>query len=237
MSTRDNRTARIVGALYLLSNVTFLLGAFFFIEPNLATDALAQLSGSSSQVVLGAILELVNGLAYIGIAVLMFPLLRQRFESMALGYLALRVVEFVMQVLAVVFPLMLVSLSTQFAGTNTAEPSALAYLPALLVAGRNWAFQMLNIVFCLSALLFYTMLYQIRLVPRWISVWGVIGATLVLVATVLNWFGISLGTGLEIVTGLPMLFNELFLGVWLIVKGFSPEAEVAEPVQPALGMG
>jgi hypothetical protein len=71
------RTAAIVGALFLLSNITFLLGAFVFVEPILgAPDYLTLASANGTQVVLGSLLELVNGIAYIGIAVLMFPILR-----------------------------------------------------------------------------------------------------------------------------------------------------------------
>ena len=89
-----NKTAKMVGALFLISNVTFLLGAFAFVEPVLgAPDYLTLASANRTQVVLGALLELVNGVAYVGIAVLVFPILRQRFESLALWYVGFRIIE------------------------------------------------------------------------------------------------------------------------------------------------
>ena len=79
--------------------------------------------------------------------------------------------------------------------------------------------------------MFYYMLYQTKLVPRFLSVWGFIGAALVLTNTIFEIFGLNLGTGIGLLTGLPMLLNELFLGGWLIMKGFNPDAVIVDPHQ------
>jgi hypothetical protein len=228
-----NRTARIIGALYLISNATFLIGATMLIEPSLSSvDFLSQVSANSSQVTLGALLEIINGLAYMGIAVLIYPILRQRFESLALGYVSFRIIEFVTQIAASAVPLILVTLSGGVA--SQAAPEALG---ELLLATRYWTYEMLYLVFCVSALMLYYMLYQTKLVPRFISVWGLIAAVLVLINTIFEIFGVDLGTAFSMVTGLPMLLNELFLGVWLIVKGFSPDAVIYDPTQEEMLQG
>ena len=219
----NRKTARIVGALFLFSNVTFLLGAFVFVEPILgAPDYLTLASANRTQVVLGALLEIVNGIAYVGIAVLVFPILRQRFESMALWYVAFRIIEFVMQTLSDISPLSLLTLSEEFVRAGAPESSSFQALGTLLLAERYWAFQMVTFALVLGALMFYYMLYQSRLIPRFISVWGLIGALAVLATAMLDTFGISPGS-LEFL-GVLMLANELFLGVWLIVKGFNSSA-------------
>ena len=88
-------TARIVGALFLISNVTFLVGAIVLIESILgAPDYLTQVSAQKTQLILGVLLEFINGIAFVGIAVLMFPVFKSRFESLALGYVGFRVIEF-----------------------------------------------------------------------------------------------------------------------------------------------
>ena len=219
----SRKIAIMVGALFLFSNVTFLLGAFVFVEPILgAPDYLTLASANRTQVVLGALLELVNGIAYVGIAVLVFPILRQRFESMALWYVGFRIIEFVMQTLSDISPLSLLTLSEEFVRAGAPESSSFQALGTLLLAERYWAFQMVTIALVLGALMFYYMLYQSRLIPRFISVWGLIGALAVLATAMLDTFGISPGS-LEFL-GVLMLLNELFLGVWLIVKGFNPSA-------------
>jgi len=163
----NNKTVRIVGALFLTSNVVFILGAFVFVEPTLsAPDYLTLVSANRTQVVLGALLELINGVAYVGIAVLMFPILRQRFESMALGYVGFRVMEFVMQTLSDLSPLSLLTLSEGFVRAGALEASSFQTLGSLLLAERYWAFQMVSITLVLGALLFYTILGSARVLTQ-----------------------------------------------------------------------
>lgn len=224
----SRKTAIIVGALFLISNVTFLLGAFVLVEPILnAQDYLTQVSANRTQVILGVLLELINGIAYIGIAVLMFPILKQRFESMALGYVSFRVIEFVMQTLADISPLALLTLTEKLGSGGIPEASSFQTLGTFLLAERYWAFQMVSITFGLGALMFYYMLNKSKLIPRFISIWGLIGAALVLVNTMFDIFGVSLGILGNL--GVLMLLNELFLGIWLIVKGFNSSAIASEP--------
>lgn len=219
------RTAAIVGALFLLSNVTFLLGAFVFVESVLgAPDYLSLVAASRSQVVFGVLLELANGVAYLGIAVLVYALFRQRFPSMALAYVAFRIIEFVMQTLSDLSPLALITVSEEFVSAGAAETSSFAVAGTLLLAQRFWAFQMVSLTLALGALLFYTMLYRTRLIPRFISVWGLFGALTVLATTLLELFALEVSPAVGLVLGVPMLLNELFLGVWLIVKGFNRTA-------------
>jgi hypothetical protein len=231
------KTARIVGALFLASNVTFLLGAVVFIESILgAPDYLTLASANRTRVVLGVLLELVNGVAYLGIAVLMFPILRQRMESMALGYVGFRIVEFVMQIASDLSPLLLLTLSGEFVRAGAPQASSFQALGASLLAQRYWASQMIAITFGLGALMFYFMLLRSRLIPRFISVWGLVGAALVLVNAMLDMFGLDLGNLSNL--GVLMLLNELFLGVWLIIKGFNSSAIASEPAEKtAVGAG
>lgn len=220
----SQRTARIVGALFLASNVVFILGAIVFIEPILGDpDYLTLASANRTKVVLGVLLELINAVAYLGIAALLFPILRRRYEGLALGYVAFRIIEFVMQTLTDLSPLALLNLSEAF--TNAAAPETFSFqtIGAILLAQRDWAFQMVSITFGSGALLFYSMLYQMKLIPRFISVWGLLGAVVVLANTLFDMFGVAIPN-----LGYLMLLNELFLGVWLIVKGFNPSAILSE---------
>jgi hypothetical protein len=129
-----------------------------------------------------------------------------------------------MQTLSDLSPLALVTMSEEFVSAGAPQSASFQTLGTLLLAERYWAFQMVSITFGLGALLFYYMLYQANLIPRFISVWGLLGAVTVLTTTMLDMFAISVPTALGVVLGLPMLLNELFLGVWLVVKGFNPAA-------------
>jgi hypothetical protein len=211
----------------LFSNITFILGTIVLVESILSSpNYLSLISVSRTQVVLGVLFSFANGLAYVGIATLLFPILRLRFESLALAYVGFRVVEFITQILADVSPLALLTLSG-----DTSNAGTLQELGTLLLAGRFWVFQMLNLIFSFSALFLYFMLFRARLIPRFISIWGLIAAALVLSNTIFGWFNPALGETLGMITGLPMLLNEVFLGIWLIVRGFNPSAAVIEPAR------
>jgi hypothetical protein len=225
-------TARYVGSAFIISNVTFLVGAVVLVEAILgAPDYLSLASTNRGHIVLGVLLEWINAFAFVGIAVLMFPILRRRFESLALAYVGFRLIEFVTQILADVGALSLLPLSEEFVKVGAPAASAFQTVGASLLAQREWSFQMLGLIFSCGGLLFYYMLYRTDLIPRFISVWGLVGAALVLLQTLFEMFGLNVDPSIGLITGLPMLLNELFLGVWLIAKGFNPSAAVLEAAQ------
>mgnify|MGYP000247649631 CR=1 FL=1 len=223
-------TTKLVGSAFLFSNITFILGTIMLAESLLGSPGyLSLISASRAQIALGVFLNFANGLAYIGIAVFLFPIFKPRFESLALAYVGLRVVEFFTQILADLSPLALLTLAG-----DPSQASTVQEMGTLLLALRFWAFQMLNLIFSLSALLLYAMFLRSRLIPGFISIWGLVAAALVLFSTGLGWFSPELGESLGMVTGLPMLLNEIFLGFWLIIRGFSPPVHPVEPVRQAI---
>ncbi len=82
---------------------------------------------------------------------------------------------------------------------------------------------MLSMVFSLGALMIYYVFYQSKLIPRWLSGWGLIGSVLYLVVPLLSMFGSELA-----ILTLPLALQEMVLAVWLIVKGFNPSAIASE---------
>jgi hypothetical protein len=213
-------TARIVGALFLIAMVTSLVGGIWLESIIAAPDTLDNVAARETEVVLGALLELINGLSVIGIAVLLFPLLRQQNEVWALGYVALRIVEAVLIIAALVIPLALVALGQEYVAAG--DPALRAAGTAFLAARKTLAGQMMGIFFGLGALVLYVLLYQSRLVPRFISVWGLIAAVSILAWNLLEMVGLHISVGM--VFALPIILNEIFLGFWLILRGFDTPA-------------
>jgi hypothetical protein len=177
------------------------------------------ISENSTQVVLAVLLELVNGIAVVGIAVLMYPIFKKQHEALALGYVAFRIIEAVIIIAAVISPLVLVSLSQEYPAAG-AEFQTTA--DAVLAARTMLVGQILGIFFSLAALIFYYLLYSSALLPRFIAVWGFISVALVLVWNLLELSGISIPAGM--IFAVSMILNEVFLGFWLIVRGFNPSA-------------
>ena len=218
----NRKTSVIVGALFLIAMVAAFLG------PNLnIPDYLSSVSANSTQVIVGSLIELVGiAAAVVAIAFMMFPILRRQNDALALGYVGFRILEAVVVVIGAMSALLLLSLSQAFMKAGAQDAAYFQTLGALLLAARDWTFLMTAIFFGLGAVIFYYLLYQSRLIPRYISVWGFFAAILILAANLPNMFGQIIPTISGLLLALPIISNEVLLGIWLIVKGFSPAAAV-----------
>lgn len=151
------------------------------------------------------------------VPVVFWPVGKRYNETLALGYLVFRgALETVSYMLGALGWLLLIPLSTQ----PDAAPLAGFVRTALSVI---WD-EAVPIPFVLGALMFYVLLYQSRLVPRWLSIWGLVGAALSIVPALGSMFGLSsLG-----VLSFPLFLQEMVMAVWLIAKGFNPSAVARE---------
>jgi hypothetical protein len=213
--TSNRKTAATVGALFLVAMVASLLGGGLVESVISAPEPFAAVSENETLLVVGTLLELVNAIAVVGIGVLMFAVLKRHNETQAVGYLSLRVVEAVYCSLMVVSPLSLIRL-----GQNQPQASA-----ALSIAERaSISGLLVPVFFSLGALLLYSSLYQSKLLPRFIPIWGLVAAALILTLNLLSAFGLELGMGISMVFALPIILNEIFMGIWLIAKGLNLSA-------------
>lgn len=220
VSNSYRRTASFVGLLFLIAMVTSL-GGGLWVESFLDTPHyLVTVSTDSSQVVMGALLELINCIAVVGIAVLLYPILKKKTESLAMGYVGFRIVEAAILVAAVLCSLLLITLSQEYLAASGGDTAYFQSLGMLIKAARSNLTGLLTATFfSCAALLLYYFMYQTKLVPRFISIWGFIAVLLMLTWNLFEAFGISISAG--IVFGLLIILNEIFLGIWLMVKGFN----------------
>jgi hypothetical protein len=221
----NKKTAGIIGALFLTAMAASLVGGGLVESALSFPDTLIAVSENETPVIAGALLELVNAIAVIGIGVLLYPILKQHSTNMALGYLSLRIVEAVFCSLIVISPLSLSALSQEYMSAGAAQAAALSAAGALSIAERaSVAGLLIPVFFSLGALLFYASALQSRLFPRWLAAWGFTGAVLILANCLLQTFGLELSTGVQMTLALPIILNEISLGIWLMVKGFSTPA-------------
>lgn len=218
----NKSTGKITGVLFLIAMVASLLGGSL-LESVLSTpDYLANITANKITLMTGMVLELVNGIAVVGIAVMMFPILKRFNESLTFGYLGFRILESVFCIACAVIPLSILTLSREYLRTDSAGASYLKTIGTLLLSARaDAAGLLIPIFFSLGALLFYYLLYGSELIPRFISVWGFIGALLIFILSFLD-----TGVIINIIFVLPIILNEIFLGIWLILKGFNPSATI-----------
>jgi hypothetical protein len=218
----NKKTARIAGALFITATVASVLSYLVILEPILdAPDYLASVAANENLVLIGMFLDLVNCAAVVAISVVLFPILKKHSEALAVGYVGSRIIECAILVVGDISLLSLLTLSQEFVKAGAPATSYFQTLGTLLLAASDWTFLLgPGIAFSITALILNYLLYQSRLVPRFLSVWGLIGATMLFAYDVLQIWGFNL----PLIVALPIALQEMFFAVWLIVKGFNPSA-------------
>ena len=224
------KTSIIVGVLFILSTAAGILNLAFLVPILNDPDYLINVSANEIKVIIGVFLDLVCAGAFVGIAIVIFPVLKKYNEKIALGYVVARSFEAVPFVIGVFSIISLLTLSQEYVQAATPDASYFHTLGTLFLATYDWMGQLLGarVFASLAALPFYYLLYQSRLLPRWISVWGLIGAPLYLASGLLAMFGlVDLLSPILVFLFLPAALLEMVLAGWLIVKGFNSSAIVS----------
>lgn len=222
--SRDRTTPTIVGVLYIIGTVAGVLSVVVTSGLLDAPDYLNIVASHASQAYLGALLILVMGLALAMVPVVMFPILRRQSEVLAVGYVVFRgALETGVSLAMAICWLLLVLVARQYVELGAAAAPQFSSLGILVVKAQDPIMAIGSIVFSLGALMLYYLLYQARLIPRWISGWGILGVMGYLTAGLTAVFD----TNLEFLM-YPLALQEMVMAVWLIVKGFNPSALVYE---------
>ncbi|WP_341348536.1 DUF4386 domain-containing protein [Paenibacillus sp. FSL H3-0469] len=218
-----NRNARVAGVLFLVSTGAYMLGSWLLNPMLQGPEFLAGLFADRTRAAAGLLLELINAIAVVGIAMLLYPVLQKYNGAFAAGYLSSRIIESVLLIISLIAPILLISLSEDHA---TAEASGYSYLQRIAdvaVEAHLMLFQLAMIVLSLGSLLLCYVLYRSELIPRWLSVIGFIGYAGLLTSSSLAICGRDTGTILYI----PGAIFEIVLPLWLLVKGFNLREETS----------
>jgi hypothetical protein len=180
-------------------------------------------------VAIGALLWLMAVVGDAAHGVLMFPVLKPHNERIAVGYLAARIMDATFIAIMVLFVLLQIPLGSEYLKAGAADTSYLQGLSTVLIQAKFYAYEMGMITLGISGLMLCYTLYRARLVPRWLAVWGLVGYAIIFCGMVSE----IMGSGLGLASSLPGGLWEVFIGVWLIVKGFNSPAIASEPAKTA----
>ena len=186
-------------------------------------------AGSDTRIAVGAFLEVILAIAGIGTAVTMFPVIKRQNESMALGFIASRVLESTIIVVGIISVLSVVTLRKDIGGAGAADPASLVLAGRSLVAIHRWTF-LLGPGVCAglgNGLLLGYLMYRSELVPRRMALLGLIGGPMLLVSCTAVLFGAFTQTsGAAGLLTVPEFLWELSLGIYLIANGFKTSSPV-----------
>lgn len=219
--------AQRIGWYFVLATVAGVLSVVVMASTLGDDDLLAAVEANQGSVLLGEMLIFVMLLAMVATAVLLSPVLRRHSETLALGYVLARTLEVVTIAVGLVAGLLLVPLSWTAASADGAELASAGVLAETLKAASDWTGYLgAQMVFSISALVLNWAFLRYGLVPRWLSVWGLVGVPLMFLSGLLVMFE-SLNSSASALNLLvvPLAVQEMAMAVWLIVKGFSDETE------------
>jgi uncharacterized protein DUF4386 len=229
------KTAISVAALFLIALV-FNIVATNIYQPILnAPDYLVAVYPNKIPVTIGVLLDFICAPVMILIPIMLFPLFKKFNERIALGYVVFRLLEGILFIFIAINSLSLISLSQDY--INSGAPGA-SYFQALgnsIHARIEWATLLYVIVYTLGALLLYYLLFTSKLIPRWLSGWGLFAVVLLLTGALLYMFGIF-GT-MPLMKAMaffapPIGLQEIVMSIWLIVRGFNPSEIASGNVNP-----
>lgn len=218
--------ARAAGLFYLLTFASSI-PAWLMLDPILTDPTYIVGPGRDSQVIWGCLLDFVNVITLIGSAVAVYPVARRASQALSLGFVTTRMLEAAIIMIGVVALLTVVTMRQDAAAA--ADAAALTVTGQSLVEARNWTFLFgPGFMACFNALMFATLLYRSRLVPRLIPTIGLIGAPVLMTSNILNVFGHGVqGEGWSMVGTLPIAVWELSVGFYMTFKGFRREGVAA----------
>jgi hypothetical protein len=220
------RAGRLFGWLFIATFITGIGARVLFVNGLGATwENMRFIPGATSEasMYLGAILEFGVIITNIGTAVVLYPLVRRKNETLALGYVTARIVECTFILVGLVSIVSTVSVSNALVGASSAQTTPLAAQGSLLVSTYEWAFLFgpgLVVGFGNGLILGY-LIYRSGLVPRRMAMFGLVGGPMLILSFGLILFGVyENGSGLAFLLALPEIIWEASLGVYAAWKGF-----------------
>ena len=226
--------AVMAGALYFMGTAFGVSGTLIGGEvltslisgkPLVGVDLLGLVAADSSRLTMGAFLTLMMGISLVAMTVFLYPVLRKASKELAMGMVLFRgALEGIFYFMTTLNILTLVAVGNEYITTRV-DSAVLQSIVNILYQFENLKAPVSSIIFLIGAACIYLVFYRTRLIPRWLTVWGLIGVVSSMASALLLFFHIETGYGfyLEMVIA-P---QEMVMAVWLIVKGFNPSAIAA----------
>ena len=222
----NKKAAKIVGVLFIIAAVTAIVGLILY-DPILnGPDYLVKGAEHGNQIILGAVMELILVVAAVGTATTMFPFLKKYNETIALWHVGFRFLEAIIITVGVISVLSLLTLSREFVAAGAPDIQSFQTSGILLKAIHDWTFLLgPNFMLGINTMMYSYIFYKSKLVPKFIPILGMTGASLVFLTALLEMFGVFPQLSVwGAILCLPVFANEMILAVWLIVKGFNETA-------------
>jgi len=211
--------ARAFGIAFLIGYLSYGFGFGILNNSTLNVNSLATVFSSKNNVIFeAAILMAVFAPVNILLGAIMTPIFKKRNQTLAYSYLGAAIASSVMLMVGAIFLILILPLSDAYVTSEPSEMRQIELLFNMCKTANFYAYQVAMVIWGIGGLIFSYMLLVTQIVPRWMSVWGIIGYIIFVSGAFFALFGIPIDVLLDIPGGL----FEIFLSIWLIAKGFRP---------------
>ncbi len=221
--------ARITGILFILGTVPVMVAMGLWGQSVSSPDWLSLMAAHSNNVLLYALSVIVMGLACTGIGISMYPILKPHNETLAIAVVGFRVMEGTLQIATAVSLAVMLALSQEFVKAGSPADSFFQPAAAVITSVKDWMSNGFYLFpWCTGAAIYYIVFYRTRLLPRWLSVWGLVGLLMMLIGALSGMFGLIVAfSPPQMLLMFPIMLQEMVLAVWLIARGYSKTEVVA----------
>lgn len=224
-SNSYRKNAVIVGVLFIVATAFLFVGGAFYGPVVDSPDFLQVAYPNRTSAILGILIEFSCIIAIPLIPVFAFPVLRRRTETLAIAYIVFRLFEAVIFLVVDVTKLSLIKVSELYLDADSTGADAIAHIGAVIQGWNEWSWVFYVLIFAAGALILYIALIRSKLLPGWISVWGLAAALLMVLSALLVMFEVNLPEAVFGLLWIPIAVQEMVMALWLIVKGFNREEQ------------
>jgi hypothetical protein len=211
------QTARIVGIIFLAGMLAGIPGNIMVQSLTAGPDYLQALSAQHMTLAIGAMLMLSTAIGDATHGTLMYPILKKHQGQLAAGYFGFRIINATFLALQVLFIVLQVPIAEAYSGSALPDPPIWQALSHLCIKANLLSYQLAMIFLGIAGVLLCYVLYKTQLLSRGLALWGLFGYVTMFVGSILEVIGIDL----QFMHTIPGGLWEIFIGFWLIFKGFN----------------
>lgn len=212
----NKKTGRITGALLLFVFISGIIIFQFLQGPVLFSDNYLTLTSErSNQIISSLVLGIFSGIISIVIATILLPIFKKHHIPLAYLYFAFCILNFIAIMVDNASVVSMLELSKEY--VKNGSSNSLNILGNLSYEKHFWTHYFYLLISCFPVFVLYYILYLSKLIPRIISVFGIIAVILMFIEEISSIFGHSISMNML----LPIGLIQLVLPLWLIFNGLN----------------
>lgn len=226
MNTANRKNEKITGVFFIAATTTAIIGMQCYSPVIKNANILESANTAASRIALGAFSELLLAISNIGTGIMLYPRLKRFSESWGLGYSLFRLLEVVFILIGLLCMLTMATLAKGATEMSPATQFSVQQMAFVLKQVYSWAFILgPHFMLGINTLIYSSIFFQSGMMPKKLATFGITGAILILVASILEIFGyIPHFSSVIFLFALPIAVYEMVLAGRLMLKGFNKEA-------------